>query len=149
MNTENLFHYVACGLPNVWLSNGFSERETPEGKAFHIEQVKDLHQAIGLSLVKKVGRLTSDEFRFLRTEMCFSRKSLGELLDISPETIKKWELKENNIQKTADACLRDLYLNHIHNDTVKTLISEINHEEREETKIFLSKTSQGWLKTAS
>ena len=148
MSTKKRFHYTACGLPDVWLANGFTVRQTSEGEAFHIDQVKDLHQAIGLSIVEKEGLLTSDEFRFLRTEMCFSRRSLGELLDISGETIKKWESGENDIQKTADACLRNLYLHHIHNDTVKALISSINSHERQETKICLSKTTQGWLKTA-
>lgn len=143
-NNENLFHYVACGLSNVWLNGGVSTRDTPNGSVFHVTKVKELHNAIGLNLVNKKGLLNPDEFRFLRTEMNFSRKNLGEILDVSQETIKKWESGENPIQKTSEAWLRHLYLKQLQHDDVRDLITEINTQEKQELKICLAMTSQGW-----
>ncbi len=149
MKSEKLFRYAASGLPDVWLAGGVTERTTQNGTVFHIDQVKDLHQAIGLNLVQKEGILTPDEFRFLRTEMHFSRRNLAELMDVSGETIKSWESGKSDIRKMADACLRNLYLDHIHNDKIRSLISKINHEERQAVKLCLSKTTQGWQKTVA
>lgn len=147
-NTEKLFHYQACGLPNIFLNGGVTVRNTSKGEVFHIEQIKVLHLVIGQILVKKPGSLCPDEFRFLRSEMNFSRKSLGEVLDVSQETIKKWEAGDNPIQKTADACLRGLYLEHSNESAVGDLVSRINQAEKREIQLKLNKTSQGWSNCA-
>ncbi len=142
--TDQLFHYVACGLSNVWLKGGVSERDTAKGAVFHVEQVKELHNVIGLSLVNKTSMLSPDEFRFLRTEMNFSRKNLGEALGVSWETIKKWESGDNALPKMADAWLRQLYLSHKENREMRDLIMHINALEKDELNLCLNKTSQGW-----
>ena len=142
------FHYKACGLPNVWLANGYTIRKTAEGEVFHIEHIKDLHEAIGLSLVKKEEKLTPKEFRFLRTEMKLSRAMLGEAFENSSETVKKWEQGDNPITKPVDVCLRYLYLSHIHNNEIKDLIESINKAEKEELTICLQKSTQGWQKAS-
>ena len=32
----NEYHYVECGLPNVWLRNGFEKKQTPYGEGVSI-----------------------------------------------------------------------------------------------------------------
>lgn len=59
-------HYTQCGLPDVWLLNGFCRRETPYGDAVSVENINGLHRAIALYLVKKKAELTGSELRFLR-----------------------------------------------------------------------------------
>lgn len=128
---NNLFHYVACGLSNVWLENGYEVQDSPKGQTFKIYKLEELHEAIGLTLTEKDEPLTGDEIRFLRTELSMSRKALGDYLDNSPETIKKWESGENKIIKTADLVLRALYREyHNENSGIKALVDVLNHLEK-------------------
>lgn len=130
---KELFHYVACGLPNVWLENGYEVHEGPRGRTFKIHKLEELHDAIGMAVVEKEEPLTGDEVRFLRTELSMSRKALGVNLGYSPETIKKWESGENSIQKSADILLRILYREYHNEDgPVRGLVEAVNDMEREE-----------------
>lgn len=142
----SLFHYVACGLHNVWLANGYTEGVNSEGKPmFHVENVKGLHKAIGLSLVEKDTLLTGDEFRFLRNEIKLTRKNLAAVLGISEETIKKWESGENPIQKTSDIMLRNLFLeNQNMASVVRGLLEKINHLEKKDTEFFFKEGRGEW-----
>ncbi|HDS1723980.1 hypothetical protein NPS53_17415 [Pseudomonas putida] len=141
-----LFHYVACGLPNVWLENGYTEGVSSDGAAiFQVEDVKGLHQAIALSLVEKDTLLTGDEFRFLRSEVKLTRKSLGAVINYSEEAIKKWESGENPIQKTADVTLRMLYLESQNKESkIGQLLHKINVQEKKETSLLFKGGSSGW-----
>lgn len=143
---SDMFHYVACGLPNVWLSNGFTETVDEAGEPFFsIAEVRDLHRAIGHSLTEKESVLSGDEFRFLRTELRMSRRTLAELLGYSDEAIKKWESGENRIHKLADANLRQLFLEGQSEDgTLKALLTQIKDLEREERKLCFEETQKGW-----
>lgn len=141
-----LFHYVACGLKNVWLVDGFSEGLANDGTpVFHVEDVKGLHKAIGLSLVEKDALLTGDEFRFLRNEVKLTRKSLAGVLGISDETIKKWESGENAIHKTSDFALRTLFLESQDAEgKVRGLLDRINHLEKKDTEMHFKEGAKGW-----
>lgn len=151
MNMKEAFHYVACGLPNVWLENGYELSEGPNGKPqVKIYKLEELHDAIGLVLTEKDELLTGDEIRFLRTELGMSRKVLGEYLDNSPETIKKWESGENKIIKTADIVLRALYREyHKENSQVKALVDTITHLDNAAAKRelrFKTEDKKGWVR---
>lgn len=141
-----LFHYVACGLNNVWLVDGFSEGVASDGTpVFHVEDVKGLHKAIGLSLVNKDTLLTGDEFRFLRSEMKLTRKGLAGFLGISDETIKKWESGENPVLKTSDATLRNLYMESLDlKSEVRAMLDRINHLEKKDTAMHFKEGASGW-----
>ncbi|WP_085600425.1 hypothetical protein [Pseudomonas sp. B10(2017)] len=141
-----LFHYVACGLPNVWLENGYTEGVSSDGAAiFQVEDVKGLHQAIALSLVEKDTLLTGDEFRFLRNEIKLTRKNLAGIISFSEETIKKWESGENPIQKIADVTLRNLYLESQNQvGKVGQLLNKINALEKKNTELYFKEGSTGW-----
>ena len=43
------YHYVASGLPNIYLLNGVSHDDTPYGEMVTIKNLNGLHRAIGLS----------------------------------------------------------------------------------------------------
>ncbi|EPF5461929.1 hypothetical protein O0051_12370 [Pseudomonas aeruginosa] len=143
-----LFHYVACGLPNVWLENGYTEGVASDGTPiFHIENIEGLHKAIAFSLFEKEALLTGDEFRFLRGEIKLTRKALSGVIGYSEEAIKKWESGENPIQKTADATLRTLYMeNQNQASRVRELLERINHLERKETELYFKGVDGGWEK---
>lgn len=142
-----MFHYVACGLPNVWLENGYRETTLVDGStAFSIDDIKDLHVAIGRSLTQKEGILSGDEFRFIRSELRMSRRTMAEVVGMSPETIKKWESGENPIPKTADVAVRGLFLESLKEvSTVKGLLELINHiEKKQQQELRFKDTDHGW-----
>ena len=68
-----MFHFTSCGLPNVWLENGYREKQTAYGKAVSIEHADSLHEVIAANVADKRGRLTGKEFRFLRNMLGLSR----------------------------------------------------------------------------
>lgn len=146
---KDSLHYVACGLPNVWLENGYDILETTKGKAFKIHNMEELHDAICMALAEKDELLTGDEIRFLRTELSMSRKMLGLSLGCSPETIKKWEAGENTISKSADIVLRALsreYRNE--SGKVRALVDAINNLEKatsQKKELKFKEASGAWM----
>ena len=52
------YHYVECGLPNVWLRNGF-EKKTPYGEGVSISGIERL-RSLDIEWHEKLT-LTSDE----------------------------------------------------------------------------------------
>ncbi len=145
-----LFHYVACGLPDVWLANGFTKGASPTGgESFTIMHLKELHLAIGRALVEKPSLLTGDEFRFLRTELGMSRKSLAEMLGLTFEALKKWEQSgdEPLTNKLADSAIRSFYIEaHEGDGTFSDLVKRINNKDNLKARALRFKeTAQGWL----
>ncbi len=108
-----MYHYTGSGLSNIWLSNGYSEHETPYGPAVSITDVEGLHKAIGLEIVyQPLKRLAGEEVRFLRLEMDLSQRALATMLSLREITVRKWE--QNGCPKgPAQILLRALYLLHI------------------------------------
>lgn len=104
-----MYHYVECGLDNVWLSNGFVVKDTPYGEAVAISDVAGLHRAIGKMVAEKSSPLTSAEFRFLRKELGLSQENLAKILDNSSQAVAKWE-KGNKIPRAAERLLRGFFL---------------------------------------
>lgn len=141
-----MFHYVACGLPNVWLENGYTETSDDNGATFfNITGIRELHTAIAHSLTTKETRLTGAEFRFLRSEMKMSRNTLADLLGLSAEAIKKWEAGDNRVAKLADANLRKLFLELQHESgEIRDLLMQIKDLERQERKLCFTETQRGW-----
>lgn len=85
------FHYKSCGLENVFLLNGYEVRELEGSRAVAIHDLQGLHRAIAEQLIEKPAPLTGKELRFLRVEMDFSQKALGQLLGVTDQAVAKWE----------------------------------------------------------
>ncbi len=122
-----MYHYVECGLPNVWLRNGFVVKETAYGEAVAIEDVEGLHKAIGKMLAEQAGRLTGAEFRFLRKELELSQESLAEIIGKSSQAVALWE-KNDKVPVMADRLVRGLYLEATTGNA--KLMEAINHINR-------------------
>ena len=105
----NEYHYVESGLPNVWLRNGFEKRQTPYGEGVSILDIKGLHRCISRALCDKPGQLTGPEFRFLRRELDFSQKMIGEIFGRSDRSIRDLEHKEA-VKEPYNGFIRHLYL---------------------------------------
>ncbi len=111
--SNEMYHYVECGLDDVWLMNGFERHDSPRGQSISIKDIDALHQAIGEHLSRNKRDLTGAEIRFLRQEMLMSQAVLADLLDVKELTVHRWETGKNSAPKTAEALIRFLYLEQI------------------------------------
>ncbi|NVE00470.1 hypothetical protein [Massilia sp. BJB1822] len=74
-----MYHFTDGGLRNVWLRNGYIEHQTPYGHGVSFLDLDGLTIAICQALYQKPGKLSGAEFRYIRTALQFSQKSLGKL----------------------------------------------------------------------
>src|SRR3989339_1757965 len=102
MNEQTHYHYNECGLDNIYLSNGFKFMKTPRGNSISIHDIDGLHKAIGLYLATSKKDLSKKEIRFLREEMLMSQPTLGRLLGVSEQSVRRWETGKTEIPKPSE-----------------------------------------------
>ncbi|MGH8759518.1 MAG: transcriptional regulator [Burkholderiales bacterium] len=125
-----MYHYTDCGLNNVWLKNGYNVVDTPYGRGVSIDDADALHELLALDLTKKAGRLTGKEFRFLRTMLCLSQQSFGNMQGLSEQAVSIWE-RTGKVPVPADAMMRMLVLEKLEGDgKMSVIIERINTVER-------------------
>jgi len=146
-----MYHYKACGLDNVYLKNGYEEKNTPSGKSIAIHDIDGLHKAIGKGIANKEAALTPQEFRFLRGELDLSQKALVMLLDRTDQMVAKWEKGETKILVLADKAIRDLYMESIGEGPISNLLQRLAQLDRKnrELTLQLEETATGWLSESS
>lgn len=143
-----MIEYTGCGLPNIYLSNGYAEVGTPFGKSVSIDDVEGLHRAIGMEIVNREPTLSGQEFRFLRKELLLSQDKLGGLLGRDSQTIALWEKEKGDLPKMADMLLRAIYTEHL-NENVQIMnmierLNELDRIERDERRFEFAETDEGW-----
>lgn len=111
-----MYHYTACGLDNVWLTNGYVEKATAYGKAVAVVNADELHALLGCDLVKKKVKLSGKEMRFLRVQMGLSQAGLASLHGVTEQAISLWE-RQGKIPLANDRLTRLYYLAHVAKDT--------------------------------
>lgn len=109
---DERYHYTECGLDHVFLMNGFEWNASPRGKTIAIKDIDALHRAIGMHLSRHKKDLSGKELRFLRQEMLMSQATLAHLLDVSEQTVHRWEAEKTSCPRAAEALIRRLYLEH-------------------------------------
>lgn len=145
-----MLHYTDCGLRNVWLRNGYVERDTPYGRALAIQDVEGLHRAIGRFLVgDKPGLLSGEEVRFLRKELDLSQARLAEIMGFDPQSVAKWE--KNGAPKWADRMLRAIYREHADgNAAIVAMVERLQLAEGATTeRLELEESGSGWHPVAA
>lgn len=110
MSEKTGYHYVESGLPNVWLLSGYEIVESPYGEGVSIQDLEGLHRCLARSLCDKPKRLTGAEFRFLRRELDFSQKMMGELLGIDARQIRNVEHSEKPVKEPYNRLIRHMYM---------------------------------------
>lgn len=100
-----MYQYVECGLPNVYLANGYEQTNTPNGPAIAIRDVEQLHVAVAHILVEEMPWLTGEEVRFLREYLDLTHAQLGELLGEEEQHVRCWE-KLERAPRAADHAIR-------------------------------------------
>lgn len=146
------YHYLECGLNNVYLVNGFKYLQTPRGKSISIKDIDGLHKAIGFYLVTSKKDLSGDELRFLRHDMLISQATLARLLGISEQAIRRWERGKITIPKPSESLIRLLYREHVQNKDEKIMatLKEISdlEEHLNDRHLLFKETTKGWRTAA-
>lgn len=106
---RDFYHYTESGLDNIWLESGFERVNLPSGEHIKIQDIEGLHKVIGNIIVQKKKNLTGKEIRFLRQELLLSQALLSKLLEVSEQTVHRWETGKAEIPKPAEALIRFLY----------------------------------------
>jgi putative transcriptional regulator len=123
-----MYHYTECGLRNIWLTNGYTVKQTPYGEAVSIQDVEGLHRFIG-SIIAQRPKLTGPELRFLRKEMGMSQKALADFVGTTEQSVSLWE-RRGHMPKAADRLIKLAYLETIDkkggNVKIKETIDRLN-----------------------
>ena len=108
MSTERrLYHYTACGLPNVWLEGLDVNVCLSCGDAsVAIPNIEGLHDLLAQCLVTKRSHLTGDEVRFLRSHVGWSGQDFARMLRVNPSTVSRWESGRQMMGSSAETAVR-------------------------------------------
>ena len=148
------YHYVECGLDDVYLMNGFKRIRSERGTSIAIRDVDALHRAIGEYICLRKKELSGKEFRFLRQEILLSQSTLARLLDVVEQTVHRWEAGKTAIPGAAGSLLRLMYMDGRRSDSrIKDQLQRIaNLEEaidRNQQMIALMTDKKGQWKLAA
>lgn len=147
----NAYHYVQCGLDNVWLINGFEIIETEYGASVRIDRADELDATIAAYLTEKPAPLTGQEFRFLRQQLDMSQKRIGELMGKEAQTVAHWE-KGGELNKDVDFLIRHIYRQTVLNErrTYIEMVDRLNHLDRAENaeRLEFREMTGGWTRAA-
>ena len=140
-----MYHYTDGGLRNVWLRNGYVERDTPYGKAVSFHDLDGLIAAICGALIKKPGKLTGAEFRYIRNALLMSQKSLARAVGYTEQAVAKWE-KTGKVPKAIDLMLRMIYARkHDGDKQVSAMVDMLNEIDRiSNARIIITETKSKW-----
>ena len=139
------YHYTECGIDDVYLVNGFEFVDTPQGRRVIITNIDRLHEVIGEFLVNKKRDLNGSDLQFLRHEMLMSQAVLAGLLEVSVQTVHRWESRKTDISKPAESLVRLLYGEHIgRNNKTHALLKRLADLENEIDELRLEETVGGW-----
>jgi DNA-binding transcriptional regulator YiaG len=150
-----MYHYIGCGLSNVYLKNGYAIKQTPYGQGVSIHNLEGLHQAIGRNIALNAAAMTGEQFRFLRKELELSQASVGSLVGRDAQSVALWEKKDGGkgiVPAFAANYLRLVYLERLNgNVKVEESINRINELDRvvRDSEITLSDTEDGWMVEAA
>ncbi|MBV5297585.1 MAG: transcriptional regulator [Rhodoferax sp.] len=143
-----MYHYTESGLQNVWLTNGYKTRQTEGGVAVAIVDAEGLHQAIGRHIAAK-GRMTKEEFRFLRKELDLSQSRFAAWTGMSVDMVSKWE-RLGRVPKMACRFIQGIYLEKMDGNVKMTeMLERLADLDREDDgRLVFEDTSFGWKEAA-
>ncbi len=104
------YHYIECGLDNVYLENLDVRVCEACGEASpRIPRINDLHAIIGQAVALQNVPLSGKEIRFLRQHLGLKAKEWAAFLHIDTATLSRWENGGQIIGPQADSLMRLMY----------------------------------------
>lgn len=104
------YHYKECGLPNIYLANGYAIEIVDGEEYVSIHNVDGLWRAIAMNLVSSQKLLSPREIRFLRGQMDYTQAEIAGLLGVDDQTVARWEKGQSRLPGPADRAIRVFYL---------------------------------------
>lgn len=88
--------YDECGLNNIVL-DGITVYTCPNcgEEYFDYGDINQLHSLIKDAIMKRPGKITGPEIRFLRKYFGYSKEYFAKLLEVDERTIYRWESDKN------------------------------------------------------
>ncbi len=106
---EKPYHFVDCGLPNIYLV-GVRQFRCECGKELvEIPAIKQLMSLIARHVVLKNEALTGDEVRFLRKQLGQKAADFAAKVKLQPETLSRMETGKQAIGERTDNYIRIYY----------------------------------------
>lgn len=101
------YRYTESGLSNIVLQ-GIDVADCPRcgNTDVTIPRVAKIHRAIARALASSPGRLTGEQFRFLRKHLGHSGEQLAGYLHTDKTKVSKWERGEDPIGHASDRLMR-------------------------------------------
>lgn len=146
------YHYTACGLDYIYLTNGYEERNTPHGMGIAIRDAEQLHDVIARAVVGAHGRLRGQEVRFLRARLDLSQAEVARVLGVTRGAVAKWEARPDHpVPGTADRALRLFFVLKLGRDELAKQIVELLAviDERTCGTAIFRETDRGWTREAA
>lgn len=145
-----MYHYTESGLDNVWLENGYSEKQTAYGKATSIDDADGLHQVLAIEITNKKGQITGKELRFLRVLLGLSQEGIAKMIGVTEQSVSLWE-RTGKVPKPTDTVVRLLVLERLNgNGKISEVIERINNVERlVNQRIVARETRRRWTSKVS
>lgn len=101
--------YRGFDLDNVYLLNGFTIENAPDGERMVISEPESLHSAVADHIVLTRNALSPQEFRFLRRQMGLTQVKIALALGTTTQTIARYEKGQTKIPGPMARCVRVLY----------------------------------------
>jgi len=110
--------------------------------------IAQMHAVLAHALVRKLGRLTPAEIRFLRTYLGFSSQDFADVMAVRLETVSRWERGDGRypMKRSNERSLRFLVLAA---DRVKSYgVSETGREKAKDGPVCLKQFRGEWQPVA-
>ena len=147
-----MYQYTECGLSYVYLKNGYALTQEEGDSYFSVSEMEGLHRVIGKHILNQGLPITGEQARFLRIELNYSQKQLGELLGVDSQTVARWEKEQTSgISRAVDATLRSLYAESIDEHSKIGLILRVLAEANEKAnmqRLELEEIEHHWEQVA-
>ncbi len=101
-----IYHYTESGLQNVYIE-GLEPMVDDDGDiTVQIPMINDLHRAIALGIVSHEKGMSSQELRFLRSEMGMTQAELAQLVHRDKQSVGRWERGDCPMEGSVEAIIR-------------------------------------------
>jgi putative transcriptional regulator len=142
-------HYTACGLDNVYLASGYQVREIGGERYVSVRDVEELHAAIAAQVIRRKF-LRGKEIRFLRKHLDLTQRELGEWLDVTDQSVARYEKDQSPLDGSTDYLFRLLVIGHLTGRVnVREELEKLrNSEDSESDTLTLHRCDDEWRPSA-
>ncbi len=129
------YHYVECGLDNVFIEGMDVVEDHGGDETMVIPEIGNLHRVIAEGIVTLPHKMNGKELRFLRSEMGMTQGNLAKILKVKLLTVSRWERDETEINDAAEMLIRLLAIERLSLEVhmnVDELSEKVSDELRKE-----------------